>query len=40
MVAPPAILRNASREQSEGRVRPRGKKSAAKGIIEAEITLI
>jgi hypothetical protein len=40
MVAPPATQRNASRTQSEDRARSGVKKSAAKGIIEAEITVI
>jgi hypothetical protein len=40
MVAPPAIQRNASRTQSEDRARSGIKKSAAKGLIEAEITVI
>jgi hypothetical protein len=40
MVAPPTTQRNASRTQSEDRAGSGAKKSAAKGIIEAEITVI
>jgi hypothetical protein len=40
MFAPPTTQRNASRAQSEDRAGSGVKKSAAKGIIEAEITVI
>jgi hypothetical protein len=40
MVAPQRPQRNASRVQSEDRAGSGVKKSAAKGIIEAEITII
>jgi hypothetical protein len=40
MVAPQTLVRNGSRTQSEDRAGSGVKKSAAKGIIEAEITVI
>jgi hypothetical protein len=40
MLSPPTTQRNASRARSENRAGSRVKKSAAKGIIEAEITVI
>jgi hypothetical protein len=40
MVSPPTTQRNASRTQSEERAGSEVKNSAAKGIIEAEITVI
>jgi hypothetical protein len=40
MVSPPTTQRNASRTQSEDRAGSGVKKSAAKSIIEAEITVI
>jgi hypothetical protein len=40
MFSPPTTQRNASRTQIEDRAGSGVKKSAAKGIIEAEITLI
>jgi hypothetical protein len=40
MLSPPTTQRNASRAQSEDRAGSGVKKSAAKGIIEAEITVI
>jgi hypothetical protein len=40
MVSPPTTQRNASRAQSEDHAGSGVKKSAVKGIIEAEITVI
>jgi hypothetical protein len=40
MLSPPTTQRNASRTQSEDRAGSGVRKSAAKGIIEAEITVI